>query len=355
MKMASTVATRFLVLSDTHGEQLINPVTAKADVVIHCGDMTEESKLEEYRTAVRMLKGIDAPLKLVIAGNHDFSLDDRVFQTHLSEIRHKINDEQLMKSTYGDLGDARAVLEAEDAKQAGIVFLDEGIHHFDLQNGAHLTVYASPFTASKSTGWGFQYNPAHEEHQWNIDQDIDVVMTHSPPLGILDYTDSRSRAGIANLFEAVAHAKPKLHCFGHIHEAWGAKLVTWREKLSQPPSHFTDIDNDKSRLIDSRAKLNKGKFDTQDLIEEKERRVQKYQQKGYREIDDVEIRQSEQTLFANAAIEGMEEGQQQLPWMLDIQLPRQKRSLKGDGNKKRAFSDAVEETEANPKRVKVTS
>ena len=44
----------------------------KADVAIHCGDLTDGSLLEEFRGAIRLLRDIDAPLKLVIAGNHDF-------------------------------------------------------------------------------------------------------------------------------------------------------------------------------------------------------------------------------------------------------------------------------------------
>ncbi|PVI04331.1 ser/Thr protein phosphatase family protein [Periconia macrospinosa] len=343
--MDATIATRFLVLSDTHGEELIHTSTSRVDVAIHCGDMTEESKLDEYRTAVKMLKGIDAPLKLIIAGNHDFSLDEKVFQTHLSETRDRINDDQLLKNTFGNVGDAKAILEADDAKQAGIIFLDEGVHHFDLDNGAHLTVYASPYTSSKSTGWGFQYNP-DQEHEWNISQGVDLVMTHSPPRGILDYTTSRSRAGIQTLFEEIARVKPKVHCFGHIHEAWGAKLVTWREKLSEPPSHFTDIDNDNSRLIESRAKLWKGKLDTQDVIDSKAKRLREYQQRGYRELDDVEIRQSHQTLFLNAAIEGLEEGQQQLPWVLNIQLPQQRSSTGENKKRRRSSSEGAEATRA---------
>ena len=297
------------------------PVTTTADVVIHCGDLTEESKLEEYRSTMQMLKSLNAPLKLVIAGNHDFSLDDSIFQAHLAEIREAIDDDQLLDSIYGKVGEARAIFEAEDATKAGIVFLDEGVHHFILGNGAHLTIYASPYTASKSKGWGFQYDPDRQNHEWNMTASVDVVMTHGPPRGILDYTDSRSRAGIPTLFEAVARAKPQLHCFGHIHEAWGAKLVTWREHLSDPPSHFTDIDNDNSRPIDSRSRLYKGRYDTPNVIAEKIKRRQAYETLGYREIENNAIRQSKETLFINAAIEGVEECQQQLPWVLNLQLP----------------------------------
>lgn len=51
-----------------------------ADVAIHCGDLTEESKLEEYRASIQLLKDIHAPLKLVIAGNHDFTMDIPAFR-----------------------------------------------------------------------------------------------------------------------------------------------------------------------------------------------------------------------------------------------------------------------------------
>lgn len=184
--------------------------------------------------------------------------------------------------------------------------------------------------------------------------DVDVVMTHSPPRGILDYTDSRSRAGILTLFEAVARAKPQVHCFGHIHEAWGAKLVTWREQLSDPSSHFTDIDNDKSRPIDSRSKLHKGKYDAPDVVAEKNKKLKAYQTLGYREIDRDAIRQSNETLFINAAIEGMEDCQQQLPWVLNIQLPQQQTLPEKENQGKRRSSTATHEAEAGRKKVKCT-
>lgn len=336
--MAATIATRILILSDTHGEELIHSIPSEEymDVVIHCGDMTDESTLKEYHTAIQTLRNIKAPLKLVIPGNHDFSLDEDAFQNHLSEAHERINDDQLLEKTYGKVGDARALFTAED----NIILLDEGIHHFDLKNGAHLTVYASPYTASKSTGWGYSYDPDQQEHEWNIKPGVDLVMTHSPPKGMLDYTDTRVRAGISSLFEAVAQAKPKVHCFGHIHEAWGGKLVAWREQIPDAPSHFTAIDNGKSRVIER-------KFDVID-----EERLVKYQAKGYREIDDVKIGQSEQTLFVNAAIEGSKEGQQQLPWMLNIQLP-QSQLISSEGNKKRSRSADVDgETETSCKRPK---
>jgi 3',5'-cyclic AMP phosphodiesterase CpdA len=80
-----TVKTRFLVISDTHGSEDFRRPIDPADVAIHCGDLTEESKLDEFRATLRFLKRLDAPLKLVIAGNHDFTLDTPVFERKIAE------------------------------------------------------------------------------------------------------------------------------------------------------------------------------------------------------------------------------------------------------------------------------
>jgi hypothetical protein len=322
-----SVATRVLVLSDTHGEALQRPVTTSADVAIHCGDITEESKLDEFRAAISMLKAIDAPVKLVIAGNHDFTLDDKAFTNTRREISSTI-DEPALKRTYGDLREARALFDTEEVRAAGITFLDEGIHRITLANGALMTVYASPYTPSKSSGWGYQYDPSQGEHVWAIDSTVDLAMTHSPPRGLFDLTESKTRAGSPGLFAGIAKAKPKVHCFGHIHEAWGAKLVQWRPELSEVPSHFTDIDNGRSELIESRATLNDGKFDDQDTLQAKAAKRAKLAAQGYCKFD-TPILDKEQTLFINAAIEGVEEGTQHLPWLLEIQLPQSKDASQG--------------------------
>lgn len=354
MALRSHIPTRLLILSDTHGESLHQQINTSVDVAIHCGDITDESKLEEFRTAVQLLKGNDAPLKLVIAGNHDFTLDESTFAARLPETKRVIDDDLLLDKIYGDVGVARAILEAEDAKNAGIVLLEEGTHDFTLENGAKLRVYASSYTPSKSTGWGFQYDPDVQEHEWKMDVP-DVVITHGPSRGILDYTSSKNRAGSPSLFSAIAKAKPLLHCFGHIHESWGSKLVTWQEELSAEPSHFTDINNDESHLIESQSTLRNGKFDSQKDIDQKEERRQKFSAQGYRDVLDQDIRRGAQTLFVNAAIEGVEEGEQHLPWVVELQLPRQeegrvKQQLASSRKQKRSAGEADEEMGAAKRR-----
>ena len=138
MGSSARIPTRFLVLSDTHGEDVDVP-SCEFDVALHCGDLTEESKLDEFRSAIRTLKKIKAPLKLVIAGNHDFTLDTPMFERKVAEM-HRLQDvdDALVERTYGAFGEAKEMFESEDAKASGIVFLDEGTHHLKLANGALL-------------------------------------------------------------------------------------------------------------------------------------------------------------------------------------------------------------------------
>lgn len=323
-KNSCLIKTRCFILSDTHGIEFERErkFSQHVDVAIHCGDLTEESKLEEYRASVRLLMEIQAPLKLVIAGNHDFTLDTPAFRKKVADARPPL-DPDLVRKVYGNDGEARQLL--DDARSAGIVFLDEGNYQFTLENGAGLAVYASPYTPSLGD-WGFQYYPS-QGHNFDIKKGVDIVMTHGPPRGIMDYTENKQRAGCPDLFGAIARARPRLHCFGHIHEGWGAKMVTWREQLTEKPCHFTDIDNDKSTVIEKLSGFQPLKFDTPETREEKSRKDQHHREQGYYATthcmgDAHPLKHGAQTLFINAAIEGTEAFPLQLPWLVELELPK---------------------------------
>ncbi|KAL2162583.1 hypothetical protein VTH06DRAFT_7497 [Thermothelomyces fergusii] len=324
------IKTRFLILSDTHAGEGIAVPDVAVDVAIHCGDLTEESKLSEFRTSLELLKSIKAPLKLVIAGNHDFTLDTPVFQKKVDHALSAFSiSPDLLWQEYGRFGEARQLF--AEAASSNIMLLDEGTHHFKLQNGARLTVYASPYTPSLAAGWGFQYRRG-DGHNFALDG-ADVVITHGPPRGVLDLTASRQRGGCDQLFAAVARSRPRLHCFGHIHEGWGSKLVTWRgDRASESPSHFSDIDNAASTVIESLATLSPTKWDSPQEALEKEDRLVALRKQGYRATShyyDSEdplqappLMPGRQTLFVNAAVQSLDEGDgPQLPWVVDIGLP----------------------------------
>ncbi|KAI0142630.1 Metallo-dependent phosphatase-like protein [Xylariaceae sp. FL1272] len=218
-------STRFLILSDTHDDAFPSN-TSKADVVLHCGDLTLIGGLSNYRRAIKEISRIEAELKLIIAGNHDVSLDPAWWAQNLDE------DDDLEESPK-----ARALFSAE--QHNGIHLLDEGTHTFTLSNGTSFTIYCSPFTP-EFNGYAFAY-PPHEDRfnhgKRPIPEGVDIVMTHGPPaaslesLWRLDANSSGEHCGCPNLLQAVARARPKLHCFGHIHEGYGAQAINWSTNI----------------------------------------------------------------------------------------------------------------------------
>ena len=303
-----TVKTRFLVISDTHGRNSIPSSNEPADVAIHCGDLTMGSTLQEFKAAINLLKQINAPLKLVIAGNHDFTLDPSSFLNKIREAQRLQDiDPLLIEKEYGYGRQARELFDHVDMKEkSGIKLLDEGTHYFTLHNGASLTVYASPYTPSFGE-WGFQYT-SNECHDFAIGN-VDLVMTHGPPRGILDNTISGRRAGCEHLFERVALSRPRMHCFGHIHGSWGAKLIAWRKAMSEKPSHLTDIDNSRSTVIEKLSNIKAGTPRPSYLT-------------SHCADDANPLHHGRHTLFVNAAIEGSDDFPSHPAWLVDLDLQR---------------------------------
>ena len=55
-----------------------------------------------------------------------------------------------------------------------------------------------------------------------IPDNLDVLITHGPPFGILDQiTSDTEHFGCEELLKAVEEKKPKVHIFGHIHGGAG--------------------------------------------------------------------------------------------------------------------------------------
>ena len=72
--------------------------------------------------------------------------------------------------------------------------------------------------------WAFDV-PTHRlaAYAEAIPTGIDILVTHGPPRGVLDRVVSGERVGSSALADAVARVRPRLHVFGHIHEARGQK------------------------------------------------------------------------------------------------------------------------------------
>jgi len=98
------------------------------DVLLHCGDLTNTGTLDEYQHALSMLNSIEAELKLVIAGNHDLTLDESYYR---SPNKRGITSEDHEKAKAFWLG---------HAKSCGVTYLEEGMHTFTLRSGSTFTV-----------------------------------------------------------------------------------------------------------------------------------------------------------------------------------------------------------------------
>ncbi|GGC59985.1 hypothetical protein GCM10011387_12020 [Pedobacter quisquiliarum] len=68
------------------------------------------------------------------------------------------------------------------------------------------------------------------KHWKLIPANTDVLVTHGPPMGILDQVGLNDNAGCADLLRHVKRIKPKFHIFGHIHGSY--------EHYSTPVTQF---------------------------------------------------------------------------------------------------------------------
>jgi Icc-related predicted phosphoesterase len=237
------VSTRFLVISDTHNFQFNNASGGafslplpKVDVVLHCGDLTNVGGSSSFKNVLKMLGSINAEKKLVIAGNHDLDLDKEYWRSSLQE---GDDPEEVEKEHLEEHATAMKIMTGPLAAAAGIAYLEEGTHSFTLKSGAGFTVYASSYQP-EFNNWAFGYE--RWEDRFNSSQQVaegvkliaqnlvldfpgvDIMITHGPPRDILDQCEQESM-GCDNLLRAAGRARPRLYCFGHIHERYGSKLI----------------------------------------------------------------------------------------------------------------------------------
>jgi len=175
---------RLVCLSDTHGlhDQLDVP---DGDVLLHAGDFTKRGAEHEVRAFATFLAAQPHRHKVVVAGNHDF-----LFERDATRARELLGD-----VTY--LEDAAATIEG-------------------------VSIWGSPWQPWFHD-WAFNLRRgAPLAAVWDrIPDTTDLLITHGPPFGILDRTALGEHVGCEELVKALARARPRLHLFGHIHEAQG--------------------------------------------------------------------------------------------------------------------------------------
>ncbi len=169
-----------LHISDTHSRHNELPPLPMADVVVHSGDVSYHGSEEEVIDFLNWFCDLPHPHKIFIAGNHDLCL-------------------------YGE----------------NIVGLDTNVHY----------LYHSGVEIDGIKFWGLPLfmeeikRKQYEKQIQLIPNNIDVLVTHQPPFGILDRSGRNlQHYGCKALRKKVSVLQPKLHLFGHEHNQYGHLL-----------------------------------------------------------------------------------------------------------------------------------
>jgi Icc-related predicted phosphoesterase len=192
--------TRVVLVSDTHGRHRRLVVPA-CDVLVHCGDFSRRGRREELDDVLDWLAAQPARERVLVAGNHDFCAEK-------------------------DPAGTRAACAA-----AGVRYLeDEGAEV------AGLSVWGSPMTpAFHSLAFNRERGAAIRQHWDRIPAALDLLVTHGPPRGLGDRVFFGMHVGCDDLLARVRRTPPRVHAYGHIHEARG------EYRLPGLPTRFLNV------------------------------------------------------------------------------------------------------------------
>jgi predicted phosphohydrolase len=198
---------KIVTISDTHWK--FNEIEVpECDLVLHAGDISGRGKIEEVEGFLKWFQHQPGDVKVLIAGNHDFGFESKS-------------------------------KECEDlCKLYGIIYLnDSGCTVQNPDTNEDIKIWGSP-VQPEFMDWAFNRartkkesrdfgNQSYSDYDyigthWDlIPAETDILITHGPPYDILDQCSHGQRVGCEELLNTIQIIKPKLHVFGHIHEARG--------------------------------------------------------------------------------------------------------------------------------------
>ena len=175
--------------SDLHSHEIEVP---KCDLLICAGDLTLDGNHRQLERFVEWLNEQPAKHKVFIAGNHDTYLE-----------RYPVLVKELL------------------AKTRNIYYLEDKLLAISELN--NLRIYGYPWTPRYGR-WNFMLERGSDEltRKWSrLPDKLDILVTHGPPAGILDYSPRGQNVGDEDLGHFVKKTKPRYHIFGHIHYSHG--------------------------------------------------------------------------------------------------------------------------------------
>lgn len=184
-------------IADTHKQHGFLDIPYDVDAVIFAGDAGNEkipavNEHEVYDFLEWFASLTHIKHKIFIGGNHDTSIESGLI-------------------TRGSMPESIIYLEHESIEIDGI------------------KIFGSPYTPKFGTGWAWNVPRGKLYNYWDkMPEDIDILVTHTPPKGILDLTTYDTRAGAKagllfqcgceELLHRVRSIQPRYHIFGHIHD-----------------------------------------------------------------------------------------------------------------------------------------
>jgi Icc-related predicted phosphoesterase len=165
---------KICAFADTHGRHHALRIPCGVNILVCAGDVCDDGNERQMADFFAWFAAQDAPHKLFVPGNHDIGIDSSP-----DEMRLRI--------------------------PAGITCIETG---GVIWRGIRFLVLPVRLGLDAETAPGF------------LPPDIDILVTHCPPKGILD----EGRWGCPILRDLVKDAKPRIHLFGHCHKTAGKVL-----------------------------------------------------------------------------------------------------------------------------------
>lgn len=177
---------KLVCLADTHNKHHDIPIP-DGDILIHAGDCTDGGTRNETNNFLQWFSSQPHQHKILVPGNHDFFFEK---QRNLATVHPDIH-----------------------------LLIDEGLEIEGIK------FWGSPATPDLHN-WAFNRQRGSDiKKHWDlIPDDTDVLITHTPPYQILDEIDGGIHLGCEELTKSLTIVKPKVHLFGHIHQAAGSLI-----------------------------------------------------------------------------------------------------------------------------------
>ncbi|MEM8863318.1 MAG: metallophosphoesterase [Chloroflexota bacterium] len=166
---------------DTNAAKKLCEASIDADILIGAGDFATKGKggLE----TLRILAESKAPV-ILVHGNHDSPSEVSDFCTQSDKLIY---------------------LHGTMARIEGLIFFGLG----------------GEIPSRHPEKWNSFETEEHASKMLESCPKNAVLITHTPPYGVVDLQTTGKHEGSTAILEAISKVKPRLHLCGHIHRAWG--------------------------------------------------------------------------------------------------------------------------------------